>query len=97
VTWGQVYYYGHNWSLAKTCAITSLLALFGAGLELLGTVPFIYLKEDGKVPHGYLLAMAILSAVGLGLGVLRHYYDIYEHRSVRGIRYMLTTVESPTC
>jgi len=29
--------------------------------------------------------MAILSALGLALGVLRHYYDIYQERTVRGI------------
>jgi hypothetical protein len=29
--------------------------------------------------------MAILSAIGLALGVLRHYYDIYQERTVRGI------------
>lgn len=86
VTWGQVYYYEHHWSLLKSCVITSLLGLIGAGFQLLGILPFLYLREDQSAPHAYLLAMAILSAVGLALGVLRHYWDIYEHRSVRGIR-----------
>lgn len=29
--------------------------------------------------------MAIISAILLALGVLRHYWDIYIHRTVRGI------------
>lgn len=35
--------------------------------------------------HRFVLSMAILSALGLALGVLRHYYDIYQERTVRGI------------
>lgn len=35
--------------------------------------------------HAFVLAMAVFSAVLLALGVLRHYWDIYVHRTVRGI------------
>lgn len=38
--------------------------------------------------------MAILSAVGLGLGVLRHYWDIYTHRSVRGISFFFVGLDA---
>lgn len=72
--------------MLKTCLVTSLLGVIGAGIQLLGILPFLYLRQDQGAPHAYLLIMAILSAVGLALGVLRHYWDIYEHRSVRGIR-----------
>lgn len=94
ITWGQVYYYGHSWSFSKTIVITSLLGSLGAGLELLGTLPFLLLRDDGSAPHAYLLAMAILSAAGLGLGVLRHYYDIYQHRSVRGISFIFVFLDA---
>lgn len=29
--------------------------------------------------------MAVLAAIGLGLGVGRHYVDIWQHKHVRGI------------
>jgi hypothetical protein len=63
-------------------------------LELAGTLPFLLLRSDSSAPHNYLLAMAILSAVGLGLGVLRHYWDIYEHRSVRGISFIFVFLDA---
>lgn len=94
VTWGQVYYYGHAWSLAKTGLWVALLAALGAALELAGTLPFMLLRNDTGAPHSYLLSMAILSAIGLGLGVLRHYWDIYTHRSVRGISFFFVGLDA---
>lgn len=94
VTWGQVYYYGHKWSLLKTILVVAVLGAFGAALELAGTLPFLLARSDNSAPHAYLLAMAILSAVGLGLGVLRHYWDIYTHRSVRGISFIFVGLDA---
>lgn len=94
MTWGQCYYYPHNWSLFRTSATCSLLGIFGAGLELLGVLPFRLIRADGSAPHAYLEAMAILSAIGLGLGVLRHYYDIWVHRSVRGISFIFVALDA---
>lgn len=37
------------------------------------------------MPPGLLTAMAVLAAIGLGLGVGRHYVDIWQHKHVRGI------------
>lgn len=45
-------------------------------------------------PHGLLLALAILSATLLALGVLRHYLDIYIHRSVRGISFWFVALDA---
>lgn len=39
-------------------------------------------------------AMAVLSALGLALGVSRHYYDIYEHRTVRGISWAFVGLDA---
>lgn len=94
VTWGQVYYYGHRWSFLKTSLVVALLCGFGAILELAGTLPFLLARSDESAPHAYLLAMAILSAIGLGLGVLRHYWDIYTHRSVRGISFFFVGLDA---
>lgn len=94
VTWGQVYYYGHSWSLAKCLAVVAALGALGAGVQLLGVLPYLLLREDGRAPEAYLSAMAILSAIGLGLGVLRHYWDIYTHRSVRGISFLFCFLDA---
>lgn len=38
--------------------------------------------------------MAILSAGLLGAGVLRHYWDIYRHRTVRGISFFFVGIDA---
>ena len=38
--------------------------------------------------------MAVLSAVLLSAGVLRHYWDIYVHRTVRGISFMFVGIDA---
>lgn len=41
-----------------------------------------------------LTLMAVLSALLLALGVLRHYWDIYVHRSVRGISFIFVAIDA---
>ena len=41
-----------------------------------------------------LIAMAILAAVLLAAGVLRHYWDIYTHRTVRGISFIFVGIDA---
>lgn len=41
-----------------------------------------------------LTVMAILSAVLLAAGVLRHYYDIWVHRTVRGISFIFVFIDA---
>lgn len=38
--------------------------------------------------------MAVLSACLLAAGVLRHYYDIYVHRTVRGISFIFVGIDA---
>ena len=38
--------------------------------------------------------MAVLAAVFLGLGVLRHYWDIFTHRTVRGISFIFVGIDA---
>ena len=38
--------------------------------------------------------MAVLSAALLGAGVLRHYWDIYRHRTVRGISFFFVGIDA---
>jgi hypothetical protein len=44
--------------------------------------------------HRFVLSMAILSAIGLALGVLRHYLDIYQERTVRGISWGFVLIDA---
>ncbi|UZJ57561.1 hypothetical protein CBS101457_006881 [Exobasidium rhododendri] len=60
------------------------MILFG-GTEAAFVLGFKYGTDDHSVKNNAILAMAILAALGLSLGVLRHYYDIAKHRTVRGI------------
>lgn len=38
--------------------------------------------------------MAVLSAMLLSAGVLRHYWDIYRHRTVRGISFLFVGIDA---
>ena len=38
--------------------------------------------------------MAVLAAVLLAAGVLRHYWDIYTHRTVRGISFIFVGIDA---
>lgn len=38
--------------------------------------------------------MAVLSACLLAAGVLRHYWDIYVHRTVRGISFFFVGIDA---
>lgn len=38
--------------------------------------------------------MGVLSALLLALGVLRHYWDIYVHRTVRGISFIFVGIDA---
>lgn len=40
------------------------------------------------------ILMAVLAALFLALGVLRHYWDIYIHRTVRGISFIFCAVDA---
>jgi hypothetical protein len=38
--------------------------------------------------------MGVVSTVLLSAGVLRHYYDIYTHRTVRGISFIFVGIDA---
>jgi hypothetical protein len=41
-----------------------------------------------------IIFMAVLSAVLLSAGVLRHYWDIYKERTVRGISFIFVGIDA---
>lgn len=49
------------------------------------------IKQDR---HWAVTFMGVLSTVLLSAGVLRHYYDIYVHRTVRGISFIFVGIDA---
>jgi len=72
-------------------AVVPLLVVLG-GIE---TGLIFALKEaknhDVRWP---LILMAVLSAALLAAGVLRHYWDVYVHRTVRGISFFFVGIDA---
>ncbi|GAB7355396.1 hypothetical protein MBLNU459_g5916t2 [Dothideomycetes sp. NU459] len=63
-----------------------------AGIE----IGLIFALRHG-IAHGTtwpITLMAILAALFLALGVLRHYWDVYVHRTVRGISFIFCGIDA---
>jgi hypothetical protein len=76
----------------KCClAVTSLLLLLG-GIEA-GLI-FGLRAAKGHGLEWPLIVMAVLSACLLAAGVLRHYWDIYVYRTVRGISFIFVGIDA---
>ena len=92
VTWIQCYYYEHNWSVPKALAVVIPIGSLMAGIE----VGLIFALREGKRngTEWPVTLMAVLAAVFLALGVLRHYWDIYQHRTVRGISFLFVGLDA---
>jgi len=83
ITWSQCKYYGDQWRVLRIVLVLSALALLLGGVEAALIIGLRKARDGGvKWP---LTFMAILSAVLLAAGVMRHYGDIYRTRSVRGL------------
>ncbi|GAB7344434.1 hypothetical protein MBLNU457_2280t1 [Dothideomycetes sp. NU457] len=92
VTWIQVYYYEHQWSVRRSLVVVVPIAIVMAGIE----VGLVYALRTG-VYRGTtwpVTLMAVLAALFLALGVLRHYLDIYIHRTVRGISFIFCGIDA---
>lgn len=76
----------------KCCiSVTSILLLLG-GIET-GLV-FALQNAKSRGLEWPLILMAVLSASLLAAGVLRHYWDIYIHRTVRGISFLFVGIDA---
>lgn len=91
-TWVQCYYYEHKWSVARCAAVAVPIACCMGGIEI-GLV-FALREGAARGIHWPSTLMAVLAALFLALGVLRHYYDIWVHRTVRGISFLFVGLDA---
>lgn len=92
ITWIQCKYYGNKWSLTKSTAIVAPVALIMGGIEY--ALVFALRKARDDEIEWPATFMAVLSACLLCAGVLRHYWDIYKERTVRGISWLFVFIDA---
>lgn len=92
VTWMQCKYYGNKWSKRGTLVIAAAVGILLGGIEC-GLVFGLRKSREDRVQWPITL-MAVLSAVLLCAGVLRHYLDIYQERTVRGISFLFVGLDA---
>lgn len=92
LTWIQVYYYEKKWSVFRSLLVVVPIACCMAGIEL-GLIYALRHGRDSGVEWPLTL-MAVLAAVFLACGVLSHYWDIYTHRTVRGISFTFCFIDA---
>jgi len=92
ITWIQCYHYDDKWSPLKCCVVVGMIgAIFGGVETRLVFALKAAMREDRHWP---VTLMGVVSTVLLSAGVLRHYYDIYVHRTVRGISFIFVGIDA---
>ena len=92
LTWIQCKYYGSRWPWTKSAASIFSIAIIMGGIES----GLVFALRGSKHRHvGWpITLMAVLSACLLCAGVLRHYWDIYTERTVRGISFLFVGIDA---
>ena len=109
LTWSQCYHYGRGWKISKCAVILISMCVLMGGIEA-GLIFALRVSGRRFYPGISLLKerqaaidrhikwpttfMAILAAAFLALGVLRHYWDIFTHRTVRGISFIFVGIDA---
>ncbi|KAK5528056.1 hypothetical protein LTR25_010722 [Vermiconidia calcicola] len=92
LTWIQCKYYGNKWPWTKSASIVAPVAAVMGGIEC-GLV-FALRRAKHNHTEWPITLMAVLSACFLSAGVLRHYWDIYKERTVRGISFIFVAIDA---
>ncbi|KAM0815986.1 putative PQ loop repeat protein [Seiridium cardinale] len=92
ITWSQCRYYGNKWPLWKCGVVVTTSAVALGGIEF-GLVSALFAAQRRNVQWP-ITFMAVLSASLLSAGVLRHYWDIYKERTVRGISFIFVAIDA---
>ncbi|KAI4605056.1 hypothetical protein J4E80_010739 [Alternaria sp. BMP 0032] len=92
VTWIQCYYYEKSWSVLRSLAVVVPVACLMGGIQAGLIFAIQHAKSEGlRWPS---ILMAVASAALLAAGVLRHYVDVYVHRTVRGISFIFVGIDA---
>ncbi|KAE9994759.1 hypothetical protein EG327_003023 [Venturia inaequalis] len=92
LTWSQCCYYNKSWTVSRALLAVCSIAIVMGGIEAALVISLRVAKS--RHVDWPLTVMAILSAVLLAAGVLRHYYDIWVHRTVRGISFIFVFIDA---
>jgi hypothetical protein len=92
LTWMQCKYYGNKWPVSRTLVVAVPVGATMGGTEC-GLVFALRQAKHNDV-HWPITFMAVLAAVLLSAGVLRHYWDIYKERTVRGISFIFVFIDA---
>lgn len=82
-TWSQCKYYGEKWSRRKIRLWFTAMGMVLGGTETGLVFALRLARERGQ--RWPLMVMAIVAAVLLAAGVLRHYIDMFKTRSDAGL------------
>ncbi len=107
VTWIQCYYYERvsqssshrtqlnplqKWTVTRSLAVVVPIAAVMAGVQAALIIGLRILKQQHV--EWPMILTAVLSAALLAAGVLRHYWDIWVHRAVRGISFLFVGIDA---
>ncbi|TVY93873.1 Uncharacterized protein LAWI1_G000564 [Lachnellula willkommii] len=92
ITWIQCFYYSSKWSASKCILAVCAMGVILGGVEV-GLV-FALWDAVHRGRHWAVTLMGVLSTVLLSAGVLRHYWDIWVHRTVRGISFIFVGIDA---
>ncbi|KAF2027234.1 hypothetical protein EK21DRAFT_72400 [Setomelanomma holmii] len=92
VTWIQCYYYEQKWSVVRSLMVVVPVACVMGAVQA-GLIIGVRHAKDENIRWPAIL-MAVASATLLAAGVLRHYTDVYVHRTVRGISFIFVGIDA---
>lgn len=92
ITWIQCFYYQKHWSILHALAVVVPVASLMGGIQA-ALIIALRISHSEHIQWPIIL-MAVLSASLLAAGVLRHYWDIYVHRTVRGISFIFVAIDA---
>ncbi|KID95720.1 PQ loop repeat protein, partial [Metarhizium majus ARSEF 297] len=92
VTWIQCYYYQRGWTVSRSMLTLAPIVVTMGGCQAALIVGLGVLRYRGV--DWPMTVMAVLSASLLAAGVLSHYWDIWVHRTVRGISFMFVGIDA---
>ena len=92
ITWTQCYYYSKRWSIPKCLGLIAIIGFLMGAVEV--ALVFALKAAIDRNLQWPATLMAVLAACLLAAGVLRHYWDIWKHRTVRGISFIFVGIDA---